>query len=334
MAKKSPDKEFAEAERVAWYKWEFLRRNGEYRKDYQAFVREFGAWFRQHGYWYDQSVVWSREEWKFFTTAIVPSIQAICERWQVSDPFLPAWEFNKSGTYEYKPSYEVLLPTRSSSDEIRDLWERLRHSGQETIADIARQARAAREALPTMEERLRYLELRLDLSRPLQALLAEAKLKIANHKTRYDRTRPPAKPTPQVRRRLDRYDTYLRVWDLRTRGEKFEVIGALVFRGKPRSAQRALDNFRRAQELIGGRYKELRYPNLCPLFLLSFSCVPIVFCLVYVRMRNTLELRPEDLPVSIRLNLPEETKEYILVKTKQDRLLLNKPPESPNRPHC
>jgi len=44
-------------------------------------------------------------------------------------------------------------------------------------------------------------------------------------------------------------------------------------------------------------------------------------------VKNTLEFKPEDLPVSIRLRLAEGTKEYVLVKTKQDRLLLNKPLE-------
>jgi hypothetical protein len=42
-------------------------------------------------------------------------------------------------------------------------------------------------------------------------------------------------------------------------------------------------------------------------------------------MKNTLELKPEDLPVTIRLRSSEGIKEYLLVGTKQHRLLLNKP---------
>ncbi len=49
-------------------------------------------------------------------------------------------------------------------------------------------------------------------------------------------------------------------------------------------------------------------------------------------VKNTLELKREDLPVSIRLKLPEGTKEYVLVKTKQDGLLLNKPQEVLRQP--
>jgi hypothetical protein len=43
---------------------------------------------------------------------------------------------------------------------------------------------------------------------------------------------------------------------------------------------------------------------------------------------KTLELKREDFPVLVRLSFPEGTKQYVLVKTKQDKLLLNKPPES------
>jgi hypothetical protein len=42
-------------------------------------------------------------------------------------------------------------------------------------------------------------------------------------------------------------------------------------------------------------------------------------------MKAALEFRTEDLPVTIRLKCAEGTKEYVLVKTKQDRLMLQKP---------
>jgi hypothetical protein len=39
---------------------------------------------------------------------------------------------------------------------------------------------------------------------------------------------------------------------------------------------------------------------------------------------KTLELKPDDLPIVINLNSLSEKREYILLKTKQDKLLLNK----------
>ena len=42
---------------------------------------------------------------------------------------------------------------------------------------------------------------------------------------------------------------------------------------------------------------------------------------------KTLELKPEDLPVRLRFEGPEGIKDYVLIKTKQGKLLLNKPIE-------
>lgn len=41
-----------------------------------------------------------------------------------------------------------------------------------------------------------------------------------------------------------------------------------------------------------------------------------------------LELRREDLPVRVRLQVEGGWKDYVLVRTKQDKLLLNKPLDS------
>ncbi len=42
---------------------------------------------------------------------------------------------------------------------------------------------------------------------------------------------------------------------------------------------------------------------------------------------KVLELKPQDFPVTVLLRAAEGSKEYVLVKTKQDKLLLNKPVE-------
>jgi hypothetical protein len=44
---------FPEQNLVRWYKWEFLRRNFEYRIDYSKFEKDHGKWFSRKGYWYD-----------------------------------------------------------------------------------------------------------------------------------------------------------------------------------------------------------------------------------------------------------------------------------------
>ena len=43
---------------------------------------------------------------------------------------------------------------------------------------------------------------------------------------------------------------------------------------------------------------------------------------------KVLQLKPVDFPLEIRLEVASGPKYYVLVKTKQDKLLLNKPLES------
>jgi len=44
---------------------------------------------------------------------------------------------------------------------------------------------------------------------------------------------------------------------------------------------------------------------------------------------QTLELKPEMLPLKVLLRVPNGIKEYVLIRTKQDKLLLNRRIEVP-----
>jgi hypothetical protein len=245
-----------EARWIAWYKWEFLRRNSAYRKDHQEFMREFGSWFRKYGKWYDETVSpWGLVRLQFFGRAIAPKLKAICEKWQIRDPFSPYWDFTKLGRHYYKQHYRVLLPTDCSREEAADQWD-IPEFFFLSLDEIIERAPESTALLPRPDH---VLTLKFDLRLPLPSLLAVAKGEITSSKKRYDRNHPPpTNITPAVRRRLDLYDTYLKVWDLQAQDNKFEVIGAVLFPSKPRRAQRALDSFNRAKELINGGYKELR----------------------------------------------------------------------------
>ena|SRR5579872_418898 len=73
MPEKSREQQCEDARRVAWYKWEFLRRNYEYGRDHQGLMREFGSWFRKYGTWYDDTVpAWGVGRWQFFARTIAP----------------------------------------------------------------------------------------------------------------------------------------------------------------------------------------------------------------------------------------------------------------------
>jgi hypothetical protein len=252
MPKKSHRLQTKETQLIAWYKWEFLRRNPEYRKDYEAFLGEFGSWFREHGYWYDQKIQWNPDELRFFTKAIAPKAKIICERWQIREPLPPLCKFKKSGSRFYNRYSEILLPTECSEEEAGHGWEVL----DLTLSELIQQAPESTAVYGPKPDYI--LDLRVDLRQPLDFLLRNSEGRIRSGKWKYNRARPPTKTVVEFRRRLNHYKTYLTVWDLKTAGEKFEVIAVLVFPGRESGLQNAKDSYRRAKELIHGGYKELR----------------------------------------------------------------------------
>jgi hypothetical protein len=256
MTRKSRLRQLNEDRLIPWYKWEFLRRNAEYGRDYQGFMREFGSWFRTHGYWYDQTRIFSREAFQFFAEVIAPKAKTICERWQIRDPFSPEWNFGRSGSRRFKRHWELFLPTDCSKGAAGKMWDLpdFLLSEKEFSTKLVKSTRPKRG--PRLDHELTLV---FDLRLPLDRLLHEAKDRIKTRKAVYDRMRSAVpKTTPTVRRRLDLYDVYLRVWDLRADNQTFPAIGELVFLGQATATQRATDSFQRAKELIGGRYKELR----------------------------------------------------------------------------
>jgi hypothetical protein len=256
MPKKAKHQENREARLVSWYKWEFLRRNPEYRKDHDSFIGEFGKWFAKHGYWYDQTCdPWGHENLRYFAKTIAPKAKAICEKWAVSDPYSPDWEFTREGLYFYKPHFEVFLPTECGKEQAGKLWDL---SGMPmSWDDLERQLREYESAKRYPRPDHQFVT-SFDLRLPLKTLLDEAAQRVRDRKGRYDRKHPPMKIVHAVRRRLDLYGLYLEVWDLATRGEKFEYIGALLFPRESARLQRAKDSFKRAKDLVNGGYKELR----------------------------------------------------------------------------
>jgi hypothetical protein len=253
LPKQKARKQTLERRLIAWYKWEFLRRNVDYRKSYEAFIHEFGPWFDKHGYWFDETVEpWGPDKLRYFASAIAPKAEAICKRWQTRDLFSPDWNFKRSGEHYYRRRWKVFLPTDCSEEQAGEAFNFANfYSSEEDFEKGWPRSVGAPEHRAVIT---------LDLRSSLSSLIRQAKEQLTSRKTQYDKRHPQsAKIGPAVRRRLDCYGVYLEVWDRRTRDrEKYLSIGAAIFGVGPRVEQRAMDSFKTAKKLINGGYKELR----------------------------------------------------------------------------
>src|SRR5258708_2483375 len=103
---------------IAWYKWEFLRRNSEFRADYSCFTEEFGAWLKAKGFWYDtdRRRHWTVGDQRKFRTRILPSIVELCQRWRVDNLFPPRWQFSKATGLRKLGKRSIFLPTGTPYD--------------------------------------------------------------------------------------------------------------------------------------------------------------------------------------------------------------------------
>ena len=281
MGKKGKERDFQEHQKIRWYQWEFLRRNPDYKRDYDEFMARFGPWFRKRGFWYQlqrgDAKYTSRDLLSYFNN-IWPPIKEICAKWCISDPFPPEWTFDARGYHAYAPGRVVSLPTGYTSERAAFLWTtwntgpvELVRGNQNTPFSVRfkmqqrtiNQVNKSQGKLHTPDPRL--LLLTVDVTRPQKELVPDILSAIRLHRDKLSRTASVSVTKTRTRRRLDQYPVYLRVWDLRQAGRTFPEIAREIYPKEyphhptPRDPinQRVQDHFRRAEVLIHGGYKEL-----------------------------------------------------------------------------
>lgn len=260
---------------IRWYQWEFLRRNSDYKRDYDQFMARFGPWFRKRGFWYQVQrgdAQYSRRDSLFYYNKVWRALKEICAKWCISDPFSPDWTFDEFGFHAYAPRRRVSLPTGYTSEEAAFLWNTgpvelvigNRHGEfTERFRVQQRKVNKSQDKLPPPDPR--FLVLRVDVTRPQRELVPEILSVIRLHRDKLSRSGSVSIIGTRTRRRLDQYCVYLRVWDMRQTGRKFREIAQEIYPKEyphhpaPRNpiTQRVLDHFRRAEALIQGGYKEL-----------------------------------------------------------------------------
>lgn len=230
---------------AALYRWEFLRRNPEYRADYNAFMSRFGAWLERRGRWpHDQLYggYRTKSEDEYFHTKIEPVLIELCRKWQVSDLFPPdvgpeGWKTNDEGAW--------FPPARISSSSLST--RELKKMGFLGMGTITRQYE-------------NYLLIQVDLDSPMNDVLEQTRHSLRLARKQYKREMEASGlRLPKSRRRFEDYVLHLRVWDLKKEGRRNTEIVRLVFPNL--SVQSALykarDHLKAANKLISDHYREI-----------------------------------------------------------------------------
>jgi hypothetical protein len=242
--------------KAALYRWEFLRRNPQYRADYNEFMRRFGAWLKGKGRrWppseFDLREYWTKSQQRYFRTKIEPVLTPLCLKWQISDLFSPDFGLEEDRQIDDSDGQgegAQFPPNRfSSSNE----------------GDVLSTGELKRMGFLSMGNTRLYqnlLLIQVDLNSPMKDLLHHTR-KILKYGQENYRTQMAARglKLPTRRRRFEDYVFHLRIWDLKKEGKRNAEIARLVFPNL--SVQSALynvrDHLKAANKLISGHYREI-----------------------------------------------------------------------------
>jgi hypothetical protein len=237
---------------VAWYKWEFLRRNPQYCADFQDFVKKYGSWFKNRGYWFDYKrrlANWTESDEDHFYASIAPRILRLCQKWKIGNLFPPDWRFDRKTGLHKIPGRQWGLPTGINAEMNWDL---------EFMGDLIDMGFTGTGNSARRHGNVVLAE--FDLNWPMKDLLHYAKKVLAYAKENYNRElKKQGLGVPSGRRRFEDYDTHLRIWDLKQQGKRLTEIAETIFPtdSKEYALPRVRDHLKAAGKLISGHYKEI-----------------------------------------------------------------------------
>lgn len=236
-----------------WYMWEFLRRNSQYHADFRRFIETYGGWFKKKGYWFDyrrRIANWSNSDEDYFYDKIAQVILRLCRKWHIGNLLPPDWNFDKKTGIHKLAGHEIGLPTGIAPEmnwDLRFLGTLMDMGFTSNVTSATRHANIVRAEF--------------DLNWPMKDLVRHAKRTLAYAQENYfnELTKRGVR-LPQGRRRVQDYETHLRVWDLRQAGKRPAEIARVVFPSdSPAYALRKVrDHLKAANKLIQGHYKEIR----------------------------------------------------------------------------
>jgi hypothetical protein len=238
--------------RINWYRWEFLRRNPEYRADYSGFIKRFSTWLGERCYWFEthsRLAVWTTRDEEHFYRTIFPVIAELCHKWKIGNLFSPDWKFDpKTGRRKFRG--ETLgLPTAISSELNWDL-KHIRMLLENGFTGTASGKRCSN-----------HLLLEFDLNWPLKDMLTYANRALRRGLENYRwELKGQQRRLRNTRRRFVDYDMHLYVWDLAYREKDAVAIAKILFPQELSysAIQKVRDHLKTADKLVSGGYQDIR----------------------------------------------------------------------------
>ena len=200
-----------------------------------------------------------------------PLAKEICKSWGVSGPFDPSWVFDETGIRNERGS-RVSMPFFPTTDDHQQ-WDleavdpALFPTEEARINELLKEVPDAIVAEPSWRDANdpRFIRVEVDITKPSETSIAEVQRQIDHARELYEAH---VCPLPDQRRkprlRLDQYESYLKVWDLRKEGMTFEQIARKVFPCEMENANqyspgidKARSHYKRASELVSGGYRQI-----------------------------------------------------------------------------
>ncbi len=294
MPKKNRFAKESELCRKCYYRWEFIRRNENYRKDHLNFVSLYGQWFRQRsvnladitGYdsfylqEFETGIFQDTEDKAFYLETITPHIEAFLQKWGVQWPCRPDFSFDPSDSDLYSHLQKLdfadfravpILDLKTSlpiDAPIEEIAEEIRHQLSMTPGDVLRAMKAARKPRRKVKNDRFAFFVVPDLGRKKNIRRLSEFMTELEEKQKSSGVKHRAKRTE-----LKKYDDYLCVWDLKQSNRKLpwvEIARQLyaseydIYQSRKDAGvrnpiiQRVIDQYQTAERLISGGFQEIK----------------------------------------------------------------------------
>jgi len=233
MPRKTPKEAVKTLEKINHYKWQFLRRNKQYQKDYDDFLKEKKEFWQLNPYASEEN----------YTKWIVGQDDKFHEKWLINTPF------------DYRKKKANLFQEISSSNDF--VVQKCNRISGCKMGDISFQDQQKEVRVPYM------LGVCINLDYPKDKILGifEKTIKAAkDQRKKAEKTHKCKFKVSYRQAQLDLYDEYLKIWDARVKkkGMTWEKIAAALYPGRLEASHLVIERYKACKELVEGGYVDIK----------------------------------------------------------------------------